>query len=367
MKATGLLRQGARIAGRLLKARATGGRIPIQAWLFVTNRCNGSCFYCFTRPYAKEFKDQSTQCMEEIIDELAGMGTVHFIVIGGEPMLRQDIGELIRFIRRRGGIVELRTNGFLIPEKIDEIRDVDSVCVSLDGDEAANDASRGKGSYAKAMRGITAAIEGGLNVHLHGVVTRYNVRNLEYLPRLARDLGVHMTYNNTVIQGGERDWYMSDEEIRRFYRDYRALKEKGYPILTNLSAIDYVIRWPYPYRRIFYRNEMEEVRRSGLHLCNIPRYTINVSADGYVYPCGPMFGKFGRNLREGGLRRAWEYIGECPCITCSDIGCVYNSMAFSFNPRRLLEAFGVALKNYVGGRCPAQSASPDSSRSDAPR
>lgn len=346
MRRADAVRNGFRIAQRLVVAKLTGRRIPLQAWLFLTDRCNADCFYCFTRPHTRGKREMSTQQVTALVDDLARMGTIHFILIGGEPLLRDDIGQIVGHVRRHRGIVELRTNGYLVAERLDEIRGVDSLCISLDGDEETNDLNRGPGAFRRAMRGIEAAVGAGLNVHLHGVVTRHNLHRLEYLARLARDLRVHVSYNNARVEGGDPERYLSDEELRQLYRECRRLKAAGYPILTHDLAYEYVIGWPFPYRKVFGKNEAEAVRKAGLLRCNLTSHCININADGYVYPCGSLFGSYGANLHEVGLQRAWEHLADAPCLCCADLGCVFNSMAFSLKPRYVLETLKVALRNY---------------------
>jgi MoaA/NifB/PqqE/SkfB family radical SAM enzyme len=89
-----------------------------------------------------------------IVDQLADMGTQRIGLSGGEPLLRDDIGEIIRHIKGKGIECGLSSNGILVPERLLEIRGVDSICLSLDGDKHVHEDLRGKGTYQKVMRAV---------------------------------------------------------------------------------------------------------------------------------------------------------------------------------------------------------------------
>ncbi|HSW39949.1 MAG TPA: radical SAM protein [Acidobacteriota bacterium] len=93
-------------------------RHPVLAQIVPIRRCNLACTYC------NEFDAVSAPVpideMIRRIDRLADLGTTIITISGGEPMLHPDLDEIIRRIRRRGGIATLITNGFLLT--IDRIR-----------------------------------------------------------------------------------------------------------------------------------------------------------------------------------------------------------------------------------------------------
>ena len=91
-------------------------------------------------------------------------GSVLFIPIlfGGEPLIREDIGRVIRAIKERNRYCIIYTNGSLVPDKIKDILLVDQLVISIDGWEATNDNIRGKGAYQKAIKALEIALNHGL-------------------------------------------------------------------------------------------------------------------------------------------------------------------------------------------------------------
>ncbi len=89
----------------------------------VTYRCNGNCFYCYTKKYEKIFtKDMSLFDFFKIIKLGKKNGIKSVGIIGGEPTLWKNIEEAILFCR----LIKLKTiiftNGFrnlkVAPDKV---------------------------------------------------------------------------------------------------------------------------------------------------------------------------------------------------------------------------------------------------------
>jgi len=108
-------------------------RHPIDAHVIPVRRCNLSCTYC------NEF-DTSSQPVPAAemlvrIDRLARLGTTIVTISGGEPLLHPELDEIIRWIRRRGMLAGLITNGYLLtPARIERLNHagLDHLQISID-------------------------------------------------------------------------------------------------------------------------------------------------------------------------------------------------------------------------------------------
>jgi MoaA/NifB/PqqE/SkfB family radical SAM enzyme len=85
------------------------------------------------------------------IDELGALGCRRIAILGGEPLLRPDLGQLIERIRARRMSCVLTSNGTLVSKHIDRLRQLSTLVLSLDGPEPANDAQRAWG-YLRRCR-----------------------------------------------------------------------------------------------------------------------------------------------------------------------------------------------------------------------
>jgi len=126
------LQDAARLAG-LIARRVSGRRCPFFVQLMTTERCNLTCRYCYAEFGSRHRPDFPLEPLLKVIDGLARMGTGFIMLAGGEPMLRQDIGQIIDRIKLRGMRSSLNTNGLMVPRRLDEIARADMLSISLDG------------------------------------------------------------------------------------------------------------------------------------------------------------------------------------------------------------------------------------------
>ena len=85
---------------------------PVMAHIIPMRRCNLSCTYC--NEYDDFSKPVPIATMRERIDNLHRLGTTIVTISGGEPLLHPELDELIRYIRSKGIITGMITNGLLL-------------------------------------------------------------------------------------------------------------------------------------------------------------------------------------------------------------------------------------------------------------
>ncbi|KXB02197.1 hypothetical protein AKJ45_03655 [candidate division MSBL1 archaeon SCGC-AAA261F19] len=95
----------------------TGAPITI-VWNF-TNRCNLNCLHCHqdSSPTASS-QELSTSQAFKVIKNLSNAGVVILTFSGGEPLLRDDIYEVIEEATREGLFCTIATNGTLLTKKV---------------------------------------------------------------------------------------------------------------------------------------------------------------------------------------------------------------------------------------------------------
>mgnify|MGYP001123468185 CR=1 FL=1 len=143
----GLLYLNVRFSRMLCRAP----RAPLNVHLELTNKCNLRCSMCDIWRLYKERpelidKELTKEHWFSIIEELKEMGTKAISITGGEPLLRDDLFEIISKAKDLGFLVHLNTNGTINSEKhIKGLIDsgIDSVTVSLDFPNERHDERRG--------------------------------------------------------------------------------------------------------------------------------------------------------------------------------------------------------------------------------
>lgn len=118
---------------------------PEWADIRVTESCNSRCVTC--QAWKNKAVDElSTEEMKDAIRQLSEVGVRNAVFIGGEPLLRRDIGVLVKEASLSGfRNIMLVTNGLLLEDKAEELlrNGVTHVTVSVDGIGATDDRIRG--------------------------------------------------------------------------------------------------------------------------------------------------------------------------------------------------------------------------------
>jgi MoaA/NifB/PqqE/SkfB family radical SAM enzyme len=158
--------------------------------------CNNHCRFCVQGDKRLHYPDRSTAEARRILRQ-ARRRADSIVFTGGEPSLRRDFLELVRYARRLGyRTVQLQTNGQLLAypafARACAAAGVTEVSPALHGHVAAlHDYLTGReGSFACTVRGIRNALAVGLPVLTNTVITRPNRRHLADVARLLVGLGV---------------------------------------------------------------------------------------------------------------------------------------------------------------------------------
>lgn len=305
---------------RILKNRLFGREEPIIVALTVNNACNLNCVYCFGSYSKRKAKDDfTTDELIKIIDELWRLGTRNLTVHGGETLLRKDIGFLVDYMKQKGFYVNLITNGLLFPQRRNEIRNIDSLCISLDGAEEGNDKNRGNGSYKKIIEAIKLAKKEGFCLRVQATLTRHTASDVEFLAKLAQEIGFELEFSLLYKPSNyELDMAMDDPETKKAIEKIIEVKKKGYPVFTSYAVLYNALNWPCSYKKSkFFAGEIpKEYKKID---CYYGKTKMIIDADGFVYPCFPMAGEFkALNIRDVGIKKAFEHVRQSnPCIACN--------------------------------------------------
>jgi len=98
----------------------------------VTGRCNMDCDFCCGA--IKEGQEQDFHTIVSVIDKLNVAGARAVVFSGGEPLLREDIADLLRYTHENRLTTYLSTNGLLFFNKYQKIKDyIDCLGIPLDG------------------------------------------------------------------------------------------------------------------------------------------------------------------------------------------------------------------------------------------
>jgi len=125
----------------------------MECAIITTYRCNAKCGMCHTWQNPSKASEEFDPA---ILEKLPG-GMQRLNITGGEPMLRQDIREIVRILDKKSDRLEISTNGFFYDKIIDIARDFPKITVrvSLEGLPALNDKLRGlENGFDRGLRCI---------------------------------------------------------------------------------------------------------------------------------------------------------------------------------------------------------------------
>lgn len=189
----------------------------------VTDRCNFRCTYCMPEEiFGEKFKflpHQEILTFEEITrltQIIVRLGAVKLRLTGGEPLVRQDIEELVRQLTTLDDVHDLAmtTNAFLLPAKAQILKDagLQRITVSLDtlDDATFRKINGNRSSVERVVAGIKAAQAVGFDpIKINAVVQRgVNDHQLVELARFCRDNGLILRLIEYMDVGTMNGWRM---------------------------------------------------------------------------------------------------------------------------------------------------------------
>ncbi len=203
-------------------------RSPLVAAIKVTQRCNLHCIHC---PWVNKItEDLSTNEWKKIIDRLYNMGCTAIYVEGGEPTLRQDIEELIDYIKFKNIRIVLFTNGTRTINKIN----TDAIWISIDGIEEHHDIARGKGTFQRILTTLSDNSE--KNIFSMTTLSKLNVSKIEELCHILSKTSLKGLIFNYMYpyQGIEQEALSKEERIASASLLIK-LKQK-YPLIASSNT-----------------------------------------------------------------------------------------------------------------------------------
>ena len=155
----------------------------------ITGKCNLSCRHCRGVPNS----ELSTERARRLIAEIAGLKPGWILIEGGEPLLRQDLFELLGLMRKQQLEAHLVTNGILLtPQILTTLKQLEvKVMISIDGATAATyESVRGGASFEKVVEQAHNCARGGLLEAIVFTILKRNYTEIPAIFKLAVSVGV---------------------------------------------------------------------------------------------------------------------------------------------------------------------------------
>lgn len=202
------------------------GRTVTDIRISVTKRCNFGCVYCHdeglgpvARPRSPHGEEMSPVEIERLVRVAREFGIRSVKFTGGEPLVRNDLEEIVGRTVEQIPDVSLTTNGSMLEGRAEALRDagLKRVNVSVDSIDPEQFRSIRKGGLTPVLRGIRESLRVGLKpVKLNMVVFRPTVENI---PRMIDFVGTTDGLKLQLIQFmpelvQHRDWMVDIRAVR---------------------------------------------------------------------------------------------------------------------------------------------------------
>ncbi|MCW4000384.1 MAG: radical SAM protein [Candidatus Bathyarchaeota archaeon] len=262
----------------MLKSRMT--HTPFFLAHAITYDCNSRCKTCtYWQMSRRRNEDLSTEKVYQLLDQAYRCGMRGYYLFGGEPTLREDIGEVVHYAKNRGFLTTMNTNGSLLAAKAEVLKDIDFLFVSLDYCNRYHDFIRGRpGSFDEVIEGIRRIRSAGdARVVLVATISRLNYDVVEPMAEFAKKMHVGISFNSvepTVASSFEAgrsvvpvgDYGLAEPQLNFFYDRLLRLKNMGYPLMETKQVLEHFVE-----------------HRSWK--CHFPKMFVYVSADNKIFNC----------------------------------------------------------------------------------
>jgi cyclic pyranopterin phosphate synthase len=196
--------------------RDSFGRRVEYLRISVTDKCNLRCVYCMPEeglPWLRRDQILSYEEIAEIVGVMAGMGLRKVRLTGGEPLVRNDLPDLVRLLASIPEIVDisLSTNAVLLAPLAEALREagVRRINVSLDSlrPDRADAIARRPGTLARVLEGLDAAERVGFDpIKINCVVMRgRNEDEIEEFARITLERPWHVRFIEIMPVGANLD------------------------------------------------------------------------------------------------------------------------------------------------------------------
>lgn len=278
---------------------------PFMVGFSLTRRCNYRCKYCNEWDFLCEELD--TKQIFSIMDELANLGTTIIALDGGEPLLREDLGSIIDYAKKKDFIVTVNTNGSLVPKKIQQIKNLDLLNISLDGPAEVHDYIRGKNSYEEVMEAVEVSKKNNIPLKFNCTISRYNSNYIDFIVNKAKELKVkvkfepisyaHFRKKKDILES----MYPTISEYKKVIEKIISCKKTNKYIMNSTIGLKYIQNWPFP-KRIN---------------CFASKFLCRIEPNGDLFPCTMARNQVEpRNCIILGVKEAFECLPGVNCEKC---------------------------------------------------
>ena len=250
------------------------------AYIELTRACNLNCKHCLNNSGQIIPNQLNNDDLIKLINEFSSKGLQEIRFTGGEPLVYQDIYELINLATRLGLYTSIGTNATLITKDVaKKLKEagLKKAIVSLDGTEKSHEEIRGKGTFEKTIEGVNNLKNNNIDVRINAVVMKNNMEDIINLAKEMHKNKISLFIRRFIESG--RGSLLKDNTLTKadydYFRDRLSfeLKDGNYVnghYLRNDEGIIHKIELPFKF----------------IEGCKAGQRAIVIMPDGELHLCG---------------------------------------------------------------------------------
>lgn len=201
------------------------GRQVNSLRISLTQRCNFDCFFCHQEGESGPNGEVTPDEIEAVVSVAAELGINKIKLTGGEPLLRDDVVEIVRRISPYVDEVSMTTNGYMLKEKACDLREagLKRVNISFHSTDPEKFCKIiGRESVQAVREGIEEAIRCGLSPIKLNMVVMNGINDMEIEDMIAFSRETGVTLQLIEYQALEK----GVEEYDSYHFDLKSLEEQ---------------------------------------------------------------------------------------------------------------------------------------------
>jgi len=226
----------------ILRSRISDRKIPIFIGWALTYVCNMDCKYCNIKKSSEDELDLIQ--IKRIINELSPLGCVRIGFTGGEPLLRNDILEILEYANSMNINTSVSTNGSIYNE--DVFNEVDHIMLSVDGLHENYNATRNGNDFSNIERIIKSRFHH--KIVLNTVIYKGNCSKIEDLVKYARSNRIKIKFQPisdiALLNSELSNMFPGKKEYKMAIKKLIRLKREGMPIDNSIYGLKELLNYP---------------------------------------------------------------------------------------------------------------------------
>jgi cyclic pyranopterin phosphate synthase len=257
------------------------GREMTNLRISITQRCNLRCLYCHREGEASMGEEMSPEEISRLVAIGSSLGMRKLKITGGEPLVREDVLDVVHLTAEHVNEVSLTTNGVLLFDLSSGLKDAGlrRVNVSLDTlDPETYRSISGVDTLDQVIEGIRKSVSVGLSpVKLNMVVMKgVNDSEIDNMIRFSKDIGAVLQ----LIELETPRENINDGYYAKYHFDLDELEKSFMSRAVRVIPRDLHRRMKY-----FLPEEVEVVRPMHNTVFCANCHRLRITSDGRLKPC----------------------------------------------------------------------------------